>query len=208
MSLKALPGSMAYSAQVLAHKTMARKSSIDALPADLRTAVNRKILDEGWTIAEVVKLIDDAGHEVSKSAVGRHKQKIDKLAERMKRSRETAQVLAREIGPDSLETQQGQVLVQLLQSVTFDHIANLDDDDAEGLTAKDLRSLAAAIKDTAQAGSINQARELKIREEVAKQNAEKLDEAVAEASSAGEKGLSADRIAQLRRDFLGVRDKA
>lgn len=180
---------------------MPRKSSIDILPSALRDAINRKLVDANWTIAQVVELIEAAGHDVSKSAVGRHKQKIEKLSERMKRSRETAEVLAREIGPDSLETKQGQVLVQLLQSVTFDHIASMDDEDAEGLTAKDLRSLAAAIKDTAQAGAINQARELKIREEVAKSAADAAGKVIKA------RGLTADLAEEVTRSILGVTEK-
>lgn len=189
---------------------MAAKSSIKTLPKPILAEVNRLLTDELATIDEVVAHLEELGHRRSRSAVGRYKQDIDKVAEKLRRSREIAGALVKEIGPAAAEGKTGRLLVEVLQSIAFDHLMHQADSDAPGtpMESQDFFFLAKALKEMASAQKIEVDRELTIRKEVAKELLGKVEEAAAEASESGEPGLSAERLAQLREDFLGVKPGA
>ncbi|NPB56762.1 phage protein Gp27 family protein, partial [Shigella sonnei] len=84
-----------------------------------------------------------------------------------------------------------------LRTVAFSSLSQLGDEDAQA-EAKDIRFLAQAIKDLASADKISVDRELRIRQETAKQAAEKAGEV------ARRGGLSKDAVQELRREILGV----
>lgn len=176
---------------------MVRKGTIDVLPSELRDAVNDKIVNENWTLDELVELIRSAGHEVSRSAVHRYSQRIETATARIQHSREMAAIMAQEIGPNTMQTQQGQLIQEMMHGMIMTHLADADD---EKIAAKEIRALAAAIKDTAHAGAINEARELKIREEMAKQAADAVDDV------AKSQGLSAETAKAIRAKILGIVD--
>ena len=77
---------------------MGRPSSIDQLPEEIRAEIGR-LRGMGWTIDQILEklreLLDSAP---SRSALGRHIAGMDKLGERMRRSRQVAEALVRELG--------------------------------------------------------------------------------------------------------------
>ncbi|MCG8435372.1 MAG: DUF3486 family protein [Gammaproteobacteria bacterium] len=188
---------------------MPTKSSIKSLPKKIRDEVNRLLTEEEWTLDEIVAWLQGAGHGRSRSALGRHKKQLDKVAERLRRSRSMADALVRELGPGLAEGKTGRMLVEILQSLTFDFMmaqAEPGENGKEGYKSQDIFFLSKAMKEMAAAVKIEAEREIKLRETVAKEMIEKLDRAAEDAADAGEPGLSAARIDQLRKDFLGVRD--
>lgn len=72
-------------------------STIKRLPPDLRAAIEEQ-LSQGRTLTEVTAAVRSMGAEVSRSAIGRHKQQLDKILERSRRTRDIAEVLARSAG--------------------------------------------------------------------------------------------------------------
>ena len=78
---------------------MGRKSTLRRLPPEIRAEINR-ILSEGrLTLDELLEHLRSIGVEgVSRSALGRQKQKIDKIAAKLRQSREMTEALVREIG--------------------------------------------------------------------------------------------------------------
>jgi LAS superfamily LD-carboxypeptidase LdcB len=125
----------------------------------------------------------------------------------MRKYRETqaiAKVWVQKLGEDP-EGDVGQLAAEVLKMVASQTAFDMGDEE-ESVDPKDIHFLARAIKDLESAGKISLDRELIIRRELAKEHARKLDSAMKDAKAAGEKGLSAERVAQLRRDFLGVRD--
>ena len=189
---------------------MPGKSTIKTLPRAILDEVNRLLADDLATIDEVVAHLAELGHARSRSAVGRYKQDIGKVADKLRRSREIAGALVREIGPAAAEGKTGRLLVEVLQSIAFDYLMQQAEKDDAGtaMDSQDFFFLGKALKEMASAQKIDVDRELKIREQVAKQLLNKVEAASGEAEKAGERGLSAARIAQLREDFLGVRPKA
>ena len=184
---------------------MPAKSSIRTLPPEILAEVNRIVGEDKWTLDELVAYLRQAGHPRSRSALGRYKQQLDKVAERMRRSREITDALMREIGPGMTDGKTVRMLVEILQSLAFDFLLNQSDEkDADALDSRDFMHLGRMLKDMAASMKIDTDRELKLREAWAAEAAKKLDEAAEESEQAGEPGLTRERIEQLKREFLGV----
>ena len=103
---------------------MGRKSSLRRLPPEILQEVNRLLSEGRFTLAEILEHLRGMGVEtVSRSALGRQKQKIDRIAAKLRQSREMTETLVKEIGPSVVEGQQGRLLVQTLRDLVFDHLA-------------------------------------------------------------------------------------
>lgn len=72
-------------------------STIKRLPPELRAAIEEQ-LAQGRTLDEVTAAVRHMGAEVSRSAMGRYKQRLDTLLERSRTTREIASVLAHTVG--------------------------------------------------------------------------------------------------------------
>ena len=159
---------------------MGRKSSLRRLPPEILQEVNRLLSEGRATLAEILEHLRGMGVEtVSLSALGRQKQRIDKVAAKLRQSREMTEALVREIGPSVVEGQQGRLLVQTLRDLVVDHLATrVEEGDVDD--PKALMALARTLKDMAQANRLDQDFEAKVRERVEKEVKAKLDKAVDE----------------------------
>lgn len=181
---------------------MARASSIDRLPPNIRELI-AELRQQGRTIDEIRAKLEELDIRVSRSALGRHTQEVDRLYERLRESRVVAETVMSRI-EDSTAGQVARINIELMHAA----LLKLMSGDV-ALDGKEAMFLATALQKLASASKVDLDRELRLREEVARQAkaeaARQLDDATAAAAPAGEKGLSPERIAQLRRDFLGVR---
>lgn len=192
---------------------MPKRHTIDKLPSELREQI-RAYLKEPRGVGEftdaVNALLEEEGldERVSKSSAHRYMQTYAKLGERLRQSQELAETFAADLG-GLAEDKRIRYLASLVQELAFefigDHFKRGEDDESLVQTPKNLaalgrlaRDLAGTLKDTANL-------EILLRDRRAREAAAKLDAAVEDAVASGEKGLSAERVAQLRRDFLGVR---
>ncbi|WP_319774460.1 DUF3486 family protein [Breoghania sp.] len=89
------------------------------------------------------------------------------------------------------------IAAEAIKTLIFEILQSAGDG---GLTTKGAQELANALRAAAAAQSVSTSRRQKVEAEFA----DKVDEVVE--TVAREAGLSADRVAQLRRDFLGVRE--
>lgn len=186
---------------------MPRQSSVRRLPAEIRDRIGA-LLDQGRTLDEILEHLADLDVHVSRSALGRYKQSIDKASERIRRSREMAEALVRNLG-DEPESKTTRLNIELMHSVLTDMILQLPnpgDEPQEGeegqnvlvsvnpmgvmLMSKALDHLAKAKKNDADLVE-------KLREQALKEAAEAVDK-VAQAQ-----GLSDEARAAMRQE-LGV----
>jgi len=133
---------------------MARRthSTIDTLPASLKSAVNRMLIDDefpdDWTGEEmhrptyddVVEYLKSKGTRISRSAVGRYGMRMRTLA-RMKR----AGAITREIMADLTNEKASQTqkaVAEMITAVAIEFVSGREDFDAE-----DIRDVAKAMKD-------------------------------------------------------------
>ncbi len=178
---------------------MGRKSSLRRLPPEILQEVNRLLSEGRFTLTEILAHLRGMGVEtVSLSALGRQKQRIDKVAAKLRQSREMTEALVREIGPSVVEGQQGRLLVQTLRDLVFDHLATrVEEGDVDD--PKALMALARTLKDMAQATRLAQDFETKVRERVQKETVKAVED------SAREAGLSAETVEAIKGRILGIK---
>lgn len=190
---------------------MVRHSTIDRLPEKLRDLI-KSLRHNGHTIDEILDKLRELDVEVSRSAMGRHVVGVDALKARMEKSWVWAKALAPMMeGKNTGDL--ARLNLNLLQAGIAEMLVAEDlEEGVINLEPKSAKLISEALRNAISAAKVDLDRELKLREEARKEAkreaAEQLDRVTAEASAAGEKGLSSERIAQLRRDFLGVRPAA
>lgn len=179
---------------------MSRPSTIDQLPPECRELIGR-LREQGCTLDTILTKLEELDADVSRSALGRHVQKIDKIGERMRQSRAVADALVQRFG-DAPESRVARLNIELMHGVIMRLVTaeGVDDEDGEGVTldAKEAMFVAGALKDLASAAKSDADLIVKLRQEVAKEAAKAVD---AEGKAAG---LTAETIDAIKARILGV----
>lgn len=187
---------------------MPRPSSISRLPPQVREAIGR-LRDKGHTLDEILKHLAQMDVEVSRSALGRHVQRLERAGARLRRSREIAEGLARQLG-DAPGDQVARLNIEVLHTFLADTMAAADDDESEHAeeARKALRNpmgarlFAQAIESLTKASRHNQ----EFVERIEKRAAEAARRAAAGAAeqAARSAGLNAPLIETIKRAVLGL----
>ncbi len=181
---------------------MAPRSTIDRLPKEIREELGR-LREDGWTIDELLSKLQalrtEGRHDldVSRSAVGRYIQTMDKVGERLRRSRAMAEGLVRQLG-DEPDTKITRLNIELGQSLIFD-LMNGEDGEGVKLDPEQLMLLTTSLQKLASARKTDAELILRLQAEADKRAI------VAMEATAKRKGLSKDVIADIKSDFLGIR---
>jgi len=166
---------------------MPRQSTIRRLPPEVRELIGT-LLGDGRTLDEILAHLRELGTPVvSRAALGRYKQRLDKVGEKLRHSREVAEALIAKLGaaPESKATR---LNVELMHGVILDLLLKISEE-GEGengeavvldpmsamLLGKSLDHLARASKSDAELVG-------KIKEQARKEAEAKLDKAVATAA--------------------------
>lgn len=181
---------------------MAPRSTIDRLPKEIREELGR-LREDGWTIDELLSKLQalrtEGRHDldVSRSAVGRYIQTMDKVGERLRRSRAMAEGLVRQLG-DEPDTKIARLNIEMAQSLVFDLMSGEDGEGAK-LDPEQVMFVTSSIQKLTSARKTDAELILRLRAEADK-NAIAAMEATAK-----RKGLSQAVIADIKADFLGIR---
>lgn len=175
---------------------MGQKSTIEKLPAELLTEVNRCL--ERMTIYELVEHMSQLGVDLSKSAVGRHKKKIDEVSEQLRRSRVIAEAIGKKI-EDQPDDKVAALNRELLHDQIFKLVSASEDGEPLQLTSKQVRELSDSLRNLATAGKSETDRVFKVRKEMADQSAKIVDE-----ETKKEPGMSAETVDNIKRRILGL----
>lgn len=183
---------------------MPRPSSIDQLPEEIRAEIG-KLRTLGWTIDQILEhlrsLLDKAP---SRSALGRHIQGLDKLGERMRRSRQVAEALVRELGT-APESQAARLNIELMHTAILDLFMHADEEEASGVPGSpiDIQWIAKALDHLARASKTN----VEFIADVEARAAEKAkkDAAVVAEKVAKERGITASTIEAIKAGIFGVK---
>ncbi len=189
---------------------MPRPSSVAKLPEEIRAEIGR-LRGMGWSIDQILEhlrgLLDQAP---SRSALGRHIHGMDKLGERMRRSRQVAEALVRELG-DAPESKAARLNIELLHGAVMDLFMRAgegEDIDASGAAAlagnpEGVMMLAKALDHLSKASKTN-VDFIRLAEERAATRAKK-EAAVAVETVARERGISGDTLEAIKAGIFGVR---
>lgn len=158
-----------------------RPSSIDRLPKEVRELIG-SLRSDGATIDEIMAKLSELKAGVSRSALGRHVKTLAEVGERMRRARVMAEALTARFG-DQPDNQVARMNMELMHGMVFEVLtaaAGAEDEEGEPVTLdpKAVKFLSGALKDLASAQKVDADRVLKLREEIARENAKKIDEAV------------------------------
>lgn len=190
---------------------MPRPSKIDRLPSEVREKIG-ELRQNGSTIDEIMaKLRElDLQAEVSRSSLGRHVQTLDKLGEKLRRSRAMAEGLARSVA-DKPADEITRASIELLHNAVFELLQDAGmAEGAEGEAAKALvrnpqaaKFLAETIEKLVRASQGN----VEFVEKVEKRAADKAArEHAAVVDKVGKaRGLTADTVAEIKAGIFGVK---
>lgn len=179
---------------------MGRASTITALPEDVRRWLERALCEQGFAGYEALEaMMRDKGYTVSKSAIHRYGQKIERRMSAIKASTEAAKLLTEAAGDD--QDARSEAVIALVQTEMFESIIAIQEADDEELTASDrlgLMSKAAKNIATLARASIAQKQ---FKTQVQAKAAEVADKAARLASKGG---MSPDAAAEIRKMILGI----
>ncbi len=180
------------------------------LPAAIREEMDRLVRD-GATIDSIVAHLRAMGAPVSRSAVGRYKQKAERQLKRYREAQEVAGVWVAKLG-ENPKGDVGRLVQEMLKTAAFQTLDSMmpDEEGEEGAVAgldpKDLALLSRTIKDVASAEKMSAELELRVRKELQV----KVDAALkkAEAEAAGGTSAAAPSMAEalrrIRQDVYGL----
>ena len=169
---------------------MPARSSVASLPADIREELDRRLVSRGFGgYDELVDWLAERGQKISRSALHRHGQKVERRIEDLRLSTEAALAL-RSAVPDD-DGAFSEVTLRMIQERIFKVLVDTDEDDPD---IKALASAARSVADAARAGA-------RLREERRKV----LREAAKAAGAVSKRaGLSKDTAAMIRQAIEGA----
>lgn len=182
---------------------MGRKGTIAKLPPEIKAECDRLIREGRATIDEIVAHLRTLGAEVPRSTLGDYKKRMEERLRRYREAQEVAGVWVAQLGeqPDS---QTGQLLAELLKTIAFRTLADMQDQEA-GAEPEDLMLLAKALKDMAGAQKTDLEFRTKLRSAFMAEMEAKAREAEEEvAKVAKSAGLTEEAEARIREIVLGV----
>lgn len=178
---------------------MGRKSAISTLPAHVRQWLERALTDSGFSgFVALEEALREQGYSISKSAIHRYGQKIEKRYSAIKASTEAARMLTEGASDD--QDARSEAVIALVQTELFESIINLQEAEEQSNPSERIALLSTAAKNiaTLARASVNQKRfRLEVQERVraAAQAVEKI---------ATKGGLSAESVDIMRREILGI----
>ncbi len=179
---------------------MARRSTIDKLPEDVRRWLERALTESGFSgYAELEALMRDKGYLISKSAIHRYGQKIERRFGAIRAATEAARMLTEGAADD--KDARSEAVIALIQTELFESIVQLqeaedgeiDPQDRVALLSKVAKNVATLSRASVNLKKFQQ--EVRAKAEAAASNAEKI---------ARKGGLSAESVQALRREILGI----
>jgi hypothetical protein len=185
---------------------MAQRSTIDRLPEDQQQQINALCADKRKTLDQLVEELQKVqlDEPVSRSALGRHRLKIEEVAQAMRESRDMAKMLRAEMG-DLADDEQSQINYEMLQGQIFkaQRAMLVGDVEPENMI-KELRQLSDALQRLSAARKLDTDRIMRIKQEAAKATAQKAATVVEKALRTDAPGLSADTVKSIMTQVLGV----
>lgn len=186
---------------------MPRPSSIDQLPNRVREALNEWLRDPATTQLEAVDranlLLEQLGLDdrLTKSSVNRYAVKMAAAGEKLRQSREVAEMWIAKLGA-APQGQMGHLVNEMLRSMAFELVLKLQDSelDAESLPGviDMVKELALTASRLEKASSENVKREAEIRKRAAEEAAETAEKTL------NSQGMSRESIDAIKRDILGI----
>ena len=180
---------------------MGRKSSIDKLPDNVRSHIEKRLRENRLTLDELFADVREAFPDLaspSRSALGRYRMGFEEIMQTQRAMSTAASALVAELGED-FDDRSGALLTQAVTTLaTKATFRQLNQDE---LDIGDVLDLARAAKAAQESRSLN----LRERQAVAKMAREKLlEEQKAKLEAMGSKGGVTEETKRAIREALGI----
>lgn len=165
---------------------MSRPSSIDRMPQEVRDCIGQ-LRDQGRTLDEILAKLRELDLEApSRSALHRHLQKAEEVAERIRKSRAVADVIVRRLG-ESEPDKTTRMNIELMHNVLFEIASRTSDESGEPVTFEPMEAmlLAKALDHLGKAAKDDVARTVAIEKRAAEKALKQAEKAVGELASDG-----------------------
>lgn len=178
---------------------MARRSTLATLPEEIRHAFERKLTESGFAnYQELTEWLNEQGYEVSRSAVHRYGQKIERRYANIKASTEAARLIA-EGASDEGDTR-SEAVMAMVQTYLFEALVEIGETQNGIPAAEKFELMAGASKNIA--ALVGASARLKEYQSKVKARVSAAAEEVAKQVKKG--GLSDDAAEQIRKQILGI----
>ncbi len=184
---------------------MGRKSTVDLLPERFKDSLNQLLRDTSLTQLQVTEQLNtmlasyysgDEPLSISKSSVNRYSMKMNKLGEKIKQSRDIAEMWIGKLGSQP-QGQVGHLLNEIIRNLAFDTAIALSEGE-EPTPPKLIKELAFAVEKLEKASSENEKRTAQIRQLAREEAAEELTQELKN------DGISEQVEASIKRILLGA----
>ena len=181
---------------------MARQSSIDALPADVRRWLERALAENNFSgYQQLETLAREKGYILSKSAIHRYGVKIERRFSAIKASTEAARLLTEGAADD--QDARSEAVIALVQTEMFESILNLQEASEEDIDPGErIALLSKAAKNIATLARASVTVK-KFQAEVRAKLQEKMQTLEAEAAS-GQSNLDLATVKRIAADVYGL----
>lgn len=185
---------------------MARQSSVEKMPQEildkLQTLLRDPRISQLEATAKINTVLESLGHEVvSKSAVNRYAQKMERVGQKLRESREVAKMYIDRFGEDQ-SGEVGKLVNEMIRTMVFDITLKMQgetiDPDMAPELAKMIKNLSLSMQQLENAASINTKREREIKKQAAQEAAQAME------SVAKSQGLTADAVQSIKDQILGI----
>ncbi len=180
---------------------MPRPAAVDTLPEAVRAELDRELARRAFSgYAELAEWLEAQGYAISRSALHRYGQKVQRRLEAIRASTEAARLIA-DAAPDR-EDSRSAAVIALVQSELFEAMLSLQQLEEDDDPARRVKLLSNAARAIAEASRASMAQK-QWAEEIRRQEREIAAEKAAKIARKG--GMSRDTIEAIRAEILGVR---
>jgi hypothetical protein len=184
---------------------MGRKSAVKTAPDPIRSAIERLLREDRFSLDEVVRILREQFPEhierlPSRSSIGRYRQSMNELVSRMREIDTVSRAVVAELG-ESPDERAGALLTQTITALAT-HVALKVSEDPDNASIGDVKELARATRNVMDARRVG----LKERQEIeaaaqrklVREQQSKLDGMVKRGA------MSAETLARIRTEVYGL----
>ncbi|CTR35321.1 DUF3486 family protein [Escherichia coli] len=185
---------------------MARRSTIDKLPEEVRRWLERALTDSGFSgYAELEALMREKGFLISKSAIHRYGQKIERRFTAIRAATEAARMLTEGAADD--QDARSEAVIALIQTELFESIVQLQEAEDGEIDPQERVALLSKVAKNVATLSRASVNLKKFQADIRREAREELqrEQAAALEKEAKAQGLGEDQVRFWREKILGIR---
>lgn len=182
---------------------MARRGKIEGLPEDVRRWLERALTETGFSGYEALEsMLGEKGYAISKSAIHRYGQRIERRFAAIKASTEAARMLTEGAADD--QDARSEAVIALVQTEMFESIINLQEASEDDIDPVERMGLLSKVAKNIASLTTASVRLKKFQAEVRDKIASKLNALEDEAKGGKGRAFDAETLRIVREEIYGI----